>query len=65
MSYSAWFEGAALIQLNGLPPDAFDALVQRVAELAATEALIRPAARRDKPAPTTLRHQATSERAPP
>ncbi len=33
MSYSAWFEGAALIQLNGLPPDAFDALVQRVVEL--------------------------------
>ncbi len=33
MSYSVRFEGAALIQLNGLPSDTFDALVQRVVEL--------------------------------
>lgn len=30
MSYRAEFEGAALVQLNGLPKAAFDALVQRV-----------------------------------
>ncbi len=33
MSYNVWFEGAALIQLNGLPPAAFDALVERVTSL--------------------------------
>ena len=30
MSYNVWFEGAALIQLDGLPAAAFDALVERV-----------------------------------
>ncbi len=34
MSYQVRFENAALIQLNGLPPAAFDALVERVAALA-------------------------------
>jgi hypothetical protein len=33
MSYEVEFDGAALIQLNGLPPAAFDALVQRVVDL--------------------------------
>lgn len=33
MSYSVGFEGKALVQLNGLPPDAFDALVERVVDL--------------------------------
>jgi len=33
VSYSVWFEGAALVQLNGLPSVAFDALVQRVVAL--------------------------------
>ena len=33
MSYSVRFEGAALIQLNGLPSAAFDALVERVVDL--------------------------------
>ncbi len=35
MTYRAEFEGAALVQLNGLPKAAFDALVERVAVLAA------------------------------
>ena len=30
VSYSVLFEGAALVQLNGLPAAAFDALVERV-----------------------------------
>jgi hypothetical protein len=30
VSYQVEFEGLALVQLNGLPPDAFDALVERV-----------------------------------
>ena len=33
MSYTARFEGAALVQLNGLPTVAFDALVERVTAL--------------------------------
>jgi hypothetical protein len=33
VSYNVWFEGAALIQLNGLPAAAFDALVERVTSL--------------------------------
>lgn len=33
MSYSVRFEGAALVQLNGLPAAAFDALVERVVDL--------------------------------
>lgn len=33
MSYSVRFEGAALVQLNGLPSAAFDALLQRVINL--------------------------------
>ncbi len=33
MSYRPEFEGNALVQLNGLPPVAFDALVERVAVL--------------------------------
>ena len=33
MSYRPEFEGAALVQLNGLPKEAFDALVERVAVL--------------------------------
>ncbi|HUZ35951.1 MAG TPA: hypothetical protein VMV17_06455 [Streptosporangiaceae bacterium] len=33
MSYQVRFEGAALVQLNGLPSAAFDALVERVADL--------------------------------
>jgi hypothetical protein len=33
VSYSVRFEGAALVQLNGLPAAAFDALVERVVVL--------------------------------
>jgi hypothetical protein len=33
VSYQVRFEGGALIQLNGLPPAAFDALVERVVAL--------------------------------
>jgi hypothetical protein len=33
VSYQVRFEGAALLQLNGLPPAAFDALVERVVAL--------------------------------
>ena len=33
MSYPARFEGAALIQFNGLPPAAIDAQVERVLAL--------------------------------
>jgi hypothetical protein len=33
VSYSVRFEGAALVQLNGLPATAFDALVDRVISL--------------------------------
>lgn len=33
MSYSVGFEGKALIQLSGMPPDAFDAMVERVVDL--------------------------------
>ncbi len=33
MSYRAEFEGQALLQLNGLPQAAFDALLERVAIL--------------------------------
>lgn len=33
MSYGVRFEGPALIQLNGLPADAFDALLRRVIDL--------------------------------
>lgn len=33
MSYHVGFEGKALIQLNGLPPEAFDAMVERVVDL--------------------------------
>jgi hypothetical protein len=33
VNYRVEFEGLALVQLNGLPPDAFDALVERVIEL--------------------------------
>ena len=33
MSYQVRFEGAALIQLNGLPSAAFDARVERVVDL--------------------------------
>ena len=33
MSYRAEFEGTALVQLNGLPKAAFDALAERVAVL--------------------------------
>ena len=33
MTYRAEFEGAALVQLNGLPPAVFDALVERVVAL--------------------------------
>ena len=33
MSYSVRFEGGALVQLNGLPSAAFDALLERVAVL--------------------------------
>ncbi len=34
MSYEVRFEGAALLQLDGIPDDAFDALVERVRVLA-------------------------------
>jgi hypothetical protein len=34
MTYRVEFDGAALVQLNGLPSAAFDALVQRVVALA-------------------------------
>jgi hypothetical protein len=34
VSYRVRFEGAALVQLNGLPSAAFDALPQRVVDLA-------------------------------
>jgi hypothetical protein len=33
MTYQVEFEGAALVQLNGLPPAVFDALVERVVAL--------------------------------
>ena len=33
MSYSVRFEGVALVQLNGLPAAAFDAIVERVTDL--------------------------------
>jgi hypothetical protein len=33
VSYSVRFEGAALVQLNGLPATAFDALVERIVDL--------------------------------
>lgn len=33
MSYSVGFEGKALIQLSGMPPDAFDAMVECVVDL--------------------------------
>lgn len=33
MTYRAEFDGAALVQLNGLPSAAFDALVARVVTL--------------------------------
>jgi hypothetical protein len=33
MTYRVEFDGAALVQLNGLPSTAFDALVQRVVAL--------------------------------
>jgi hypothetical protein len=33
VSYSVRFEGAALVQLNGLPAVAFDALLERVVVL--------------------------------
>jgi hypothetical protein len=33
MTYRVEFDGAALVQLNGLPSVAFDALVQRVVAL--------------------------------
>jgi hypothetical protein len=33
MSYRVGFEGKALVQLNGLPPEAFDAMVERVVDL--------------------------------
>lgn len=33
MTYRVLFERGALVQLNGLPRDAFDALVERVLEL--------------------------------
>ncbi len=33
MSFQVRFEGKALVQLNGLPLAAFDALVERVADL--------------------------------
>jgi hypothetical protein len=33
MTYRVEFEGAALVQLNGLPSAAFDALVERVVAL--------------------------------
>ncbi len=33
MSYSVRFEGAALVQLNGLPVLAFEALLERVTVL--------------------------------
>jgi hypothetical protein len=34
MTYRVEFDGAALVQLNGLPSAAFDSLVQRVVALA-------------------------------
>jgi hypothetical protein len=34
VSYEVRFEGAALLQLNGIPDDVFDALVERVSTLA-------------------------------
>jgi hypothetical protein len=34
VSYRIEFGGQVLVQLNGLPPEAFDALVERVVELA-------------------------------
>ena len=33
VSYSVRFEGAALVQLNGLPATVFDALVERIVDL--------------------------------
>lgn len=33
MSYRVGFEGKALVQLNGLPPEAFDTMVERVVDL--------------------------------
>jgi hypothetical protein len=33
MSYRVGFEGNALVQLIGLPPEAFDAMIERVVDL--------------------------------
>jgi hypothetical protein len=33
VSYHVGFEGKGVVQLNGLPPDAFDTLVDRVVDL--------------------------------
>ena len=33
MTYRVWFDGEALVQLHGLPAEAFDALFTRVVEL--------------------------------
>ena len=33
MSYQAWFEGKALVQLSGLPSAALDAIVERMVDL--------------------------------
>jgi hypothetical protein len=33
MTYRIWFEGKALVQLNGIPKAAFDALVEKVVVL--------------------------------
>ncbi len=30
MTYRIWFEGKALVQLNGIPEAVFDALVEKV-----------------------------------
>ncbi|MDQ2876264.1 MAG: hypothetical protein M3Y33_16305 [Actinomycetota bacterium] len=44
MSLRPEFEDAALVQLNGLPPDAFDALVDRIATLTLEPWDAKPAA---------------------
>lgn len=44
MTYRVYFEGHALVQLDGLPGEAFDALVERIVELvdAPWDAIVMP-----------------------
>jgi hypothetical protein len=43
MTYQVEFEGAALVQLNGLPSAAFDALVERVVALVQADQALQSA----------------------